>query len=38
MFNIVNVAGSGDEEEKSEEALQKVRSAINDAKEMIHIL
>lgn len=32
MFNIVNVAGSGDEEEKSEEALQKVRSAINDAK------
>ena len=32
MFNIVNVAGSGDEEENTEEALQKVRSAINDAK------
>ena len=32
MFDIVNVAGSGDEEEKSEEALKKVRSAINAAK------
>ena len=33
MFEIVNVAGSGDEEEKSEEALKKVRSAINAAKQ-----
>lgn len=32
MFDIVNVAGSGDEEEKSEEALKKVRAAIKDAK------
>ena len=33
MFDIVNVAGSGDEEEKSEEALKKVRAAIKTAKE-----
>lgn len=32
MFDIVNVAGSGDEEEKSEKALSKVRAAIKDAK------
>lgn len=32
MFEIVNVAGSGDEDEKSEEALKKVRAAIKDAK------
>lgn len=32
MFKIVNVAGSGDEEEKSEEALNKVRAAIKEAK------
>ena len=32
MFDIVNVAGSGDEEEKSEEALSKVRAAIKNAK------
>ena len=32
MFDIVNVAGSGDEEEKSEEALKKVRAAIKSAK------
>lgn len=32
MFDIVNVAGSGDEEEKSEEALKKVRAAIKAAK------
>lgn len=32
MFEIVNVAGSGDEEEKSEEALKKVRAAIKEAK------
>lgn len=32
MFEIVNVAGSGDEEEKSEEALKKVREAIKSAK------
>ena len=32
MFDIVNVAGSGDEEEKSEEALSKVRAAIRKAK------
>lgn len=32
MFDIVNVAGNGDEEEKSEEALSKVRSAIREAK------
>ncbi|MER2107657.1 MAG: Eco57I restriction-modification methylase domain-containing protein [Solibacillus sp.] len=31
MFEIVNVAGSGDEEEKSEEALSKVRRAIKEA-------
>ena len=30
-FNIVNVAGDGDEEEKSEDALKKVREAINKA-------
>lgn len=30
-FNIVNVAGNGDEEEKSEKALKKVRKAIKDA-------
>ena len=33
MFDIINVAGSGDEEEKSEEALKKVRAAIKKAKE-----
>ncbi|MDD4729903.1 MAG: Eco57I restriction-modification methylase domain-containing protein, partial [Dysgonamonadaceae bacterium] len=32
-FDIVNVAGDGDEEEKSEEALKKVRDAINSAGE-----
>ena len=31
QFDIVNVAGSGDEEEKAEEALSKVRKAIKDA-------
>ncbi|WP_430159817.1 Eco57I restriction-modification methylase domain-containing protein [Priestia aryabhattai] len=31
MFDIVNVAGSGDEEEKAEEALSKVRKAIEGA-------
>lgn len=31
MFDIVNVAGSGDEEEKAEEALSKVRRAIKRA-------
>lgn len=31
QFNIVNVAGDGDEEEKSEEALTKVRNAIKEA-------
>lgn len=31
QFNIVNVAGNGDEEEASEEALKKVRKAIKDA-------
>lgn len=31
MFDIVNVAGSGDEEEKAEEALSKVRKAIKSA-------
>lgn len=31
LFEIVNVAGSGDEEEKSEEALSKVRRAIKAA-------
>lgn len=31
MFEIVNVAGSGDEEEKAEEALSKVRKAIKSA-------
>lgn len=30
-FKIVNVAGAGDEEEESEEALRKVRNAIKDA-------
>lgn len=30
-FDIVNVAGDGDEEEKSEDALKKVRSAIESA-------
>ena len=30
-FDIVNVAGDGDEEEKSEDALKKVRSAIENA-------
>lgn len=33
MFNIVNVAGDGDEEEKSDEALKKVRDAIKAAGE-----
>ena len=37
MFDIVNVAGNGDEEEKSEEALSKVRAAIKEAKKTIHI-
>lgn len=32
MFDIVNVAGNGDEEEKSDEALSKVRAAIKEAK------
>lgn len=31
QFNIVNVAGNGDEEEASEEALKKVRKAIKDS-------
>lgn len=31
MFEIVNVAGKGDEEEKSEEALSKVKTAIKNA-------
>ena len=31
VFDIVNVAGDGDEEERSEDALQKVRQAINSA-------
>lgn len=31
QFNIVNVAGNGDEEEASEEALSKVRNAIKEA-------
>lgn len=30
-FDIVNVAGDGDEEEKTDDALKKVRQAINDA-------
>lgn len=30
-FNIVNVAGDGDEEEKSEDALEKVQNAIKSA-------
>jgi superfamily II DNA or RNA helicase len=30
-FNIVNVAGDGDEEEKSEDALKKVKNAIKSA-------
>lgn len=30
-FNIVNVAGDGDEEEKSEDALEKVKNAIKSA-------
>ena len=33
MFEIVNVAGEGDEEEKSEEALSKVKAAIANAGE-----
>ena len=33
QFNIVNVAGNGDEEEASEEALSKVRKAIKEAGE-----
>lgn len=33
MFQIVNVAGNGDEEEKYEEALKKVRTAITDRPE-----
>lgn len=33
QFNIINVAGNGDEEEASEEALKKVRKAIKDAGE-----
>ncbi|MDO4466838.1 MAG: Eco57I restriction-modification methylase domain-containing protein [Bacillota bacterium] len=32
-FEIVNVAGNGDEEERYEEALKKVKTAINNAKE-----
>ena len=32
-FKIVNVAGAGDEEEESEEALRKVRKAIKEASE-----
>lgn len=31
-FRIINVAGDGDEEEKSEDALKKVRNAINNTK------
>ena len=31
VFDVVNVAGDGDEEERSEDALQKVRQAINSA-------
>lgn len=31
QFNIINVAGNGDEEEASEEALSKVRKAIKEA-------
>jgi len=31
IFDIVNVAGDGDEEEKSEDALKEVRDAINSA-------
>ncbi|NFL75060.1 DEAD/DEAH box helicase [Clostridium sporogenes] len=31
VFDIINVAGDGDEEEKSEDALKKVREAINSA-------
>ncbi len=31
LFNIVNVAGDGDEEEKSDTALEKVRNAIKTA-------
>lgn len=31
-FDIINVAGSGDEEEKSEEALNKVKNALASAK------
>ncbi len=33
MFDIVNVAGNGDEEEKPEEALSKVKTAIKNAGE-----
>lgn len=32
MFDIVNVAGNGDEEEKYEEALKKVKKAISESK------
>ena len=32
MFDIINVAGDGDEEDKPEEALKKVRTAIDEAK------
>src|SRR5699024_4483682 len=32
-FDIINVAGDGDEEEKSEDALQKVRNGIKNAGE-----
>lgn len=31
VFDVVNVAGDGDEEERSEDALQKVRQSINGA-------
>ena len=33
MFNIVNVAGDGDEEERTDDALRKVREAIDNAGE-----
>lgn len=33
LFNIVNVAGDGDEEDPNDEALNKVRKAIDDAGE-----
>ena len=38
MFDIVNVAGSGDEEEKSGEALSKVKEQLIKQKRMILIL